>query len=337
MTSITKITQYSPDLFKQYLPAHDFIMYNETSFFTTMEQLKNHMLTNKEILNIKDTNGNNMLILATNNNNVNTIEIINMLLDMGININEQNNMGISALISAACYSSIDVIKLLISKRCDVNLRSSLGTTAVMFACMTKRNDIYEKIELLLDSGANTTFKNIFESTALMLFIINIHYGHSFNKSELTKLLTRLQSEKTDIGEVLKELLTRVYISAHSNISACETIIEALLSINSLTNENHLVYVLSTVPDLTLNQKFTGIVKLLLSSPLNLNIKIEERTVFEWVCQICNDELIKYCFDKNKHNEDVLIKCINMGKHKETLMELLNKLHIKKTIHFNLYL
>jgi hypothetical protein len=83
-------------------------------------------------------------------------------LEKGVDVNERNSNGETALIFAVSKGQIDIVKLLIDKGADVNAKTTGGdlpkATALVYAAANGNVDI---VELLLDKGANieATFTN----------------------------------------------------------------------------------------------------------------------------------------------------------------------------------
>lgn len=91
------------------------------------------------------------------------IEISQMLINAGADVNAQSVTGISALDQAVIRSASnqDQVKLLINAGANVNMRDSSGMTPLMRAIFQK-----ETVELLLNSGADINIRDNKGRTAL---------------------------------------------------------------------------------------------------------------------------------------------------------------------------
>ncbi len=87
--------------------------------------------------------GLNSLFLALENNL--PLEVFEVLLDLGVDVNHTNKTGDS--IAHIC-NDLEIMKLLIKHKADFNIRNKRSYTPI-FEC----ND-YKKVELLLEGGAN---------------------------------------------------------------------------------------------------------------------------------------------------------------------------------------
>jgi len=87
------------------------------------------------------------LFLAVKNGD---IKIINILLDWGADINQQNDEGWTALMTAVVMARADLVKILIEKGADVNKEANLKgagkRTAMMLAKNKKRKEIIDLLE-----------------------------------------------------------------------------------------------------------------------------------------------------------------------------------------------
>jgi ankyrin repeat protein len=82
------------------------------------------------------------LIYAASNRDIN---ILNVLLEKGADVNAQNGYGYSALIMAAAKGHLDQVKSLLAKGADVNLKNDKGRTALDEA---ERNNYFEIARIL---------------------------------------------------------------------------------------------------------------------------------------------------------------------------------------------
>lgn len=94
----------------------------------------------KEPLNTSD------LILIANN-----IEIIKYLLEIGANINCQDENGRTPLIKACMYNNFEIAKLLIFKGANIDLKNNNNARALHYACYYGSSEL---IKYLIEHGAN---------------------------------------------------------------------------------------------------------------------------------------------------------------------------------------
>lgn len=85
------------------------------------------------------------------------IEKIQLLLDSGGNIDQQDKYGNTALIYAAVCHNVGIVKLLLEKGANINHQNKEGETALMCAAC-QEGDI-EIISLLLAHGADIKLEN----------------------------------------------------------------------------------------------------------------------------------------------------------------------------------
>ncbi|KAF9426005.1 hypothetical protein BGZ94_007024 [Podila epigama] len=82
------------------------------------------------------------------------IDAIKKLLDQGVDVNDQDEFGTSALHQAASYEHVDLVNFLIKdKKANVNIQDEDGDTP-LFTCETPA-----MVKILLDFGADLHHKN----------------------------------------------------------------------------------------------------------------------------------------------------------------------------------
>ena len=130
-----------------------------------LKEKKNH----KTELNIYEkTELGKQLIESSKNGN---LEKVKELIEKGVNLNFQNNMGDTALILSIEHNREEVARLLINKGADVNVQENTNNTALMRAARHGRLEI---IKLLIDKVSNLNIKNKCNKTAFILAVDNKH-------------------------------------------------------------------------------------------------------------------------------------------------------------------
>ena len=112
--------------------------------------------------NIRDGNGNSLLMMASYNGQ---LDAARLLLEHGGDPQLANDMGQIPLAGAAFKGDAAMARLLLEHGADVNAVSPDGKTALMFAAMFNRTEI---IDLLLAHGADASAQANDGSTALSL-------------------------------------------------------------------------------------------------------------------------------------------------------------------------
>ena len=104
---------------------------------------------NKSNMDTKDEAGNTLLIIAANKN---SFPIIKFLVNNGVNINEMNPVGMTALNKAIYYGHNEIANFLISKGADINLTDKRFSICPLVAAIRGNNIDMGKI--LLEKGVN---------------------------------------------------------------------------------------------------------------------------------------------------------------------------------------
>lgn len=95
----------------------------------------------------------NDLIYFVRNHN---IESVKRLINVGVDLNEQDNDGTTPLTWAASNSYIQIIKLLVNAGADLNIQNNKGQTSLIIAAAYAS---IEAIVLLIDGGADWNIKD----------------------------------------------------------------------------------------------------------------------------------------------------------------------------------
>jgi len=116
------------------------------------------------------------------------IEIVNLLIEHGTNVNYENDEGETPLIAARRNKNHSLIKLLIEKGADINYENKKGLTALMSAC--GENDI-ESVKILLTMGVDVNYISKNGNTALLSACDMDIYSGYVNDKELCVDLIKL--------------------------------------------------------------------------------------------------------------------------------------------------
>ncbi len=132
----------------------------------------------KIFINEANENGENALILAAKNGDV---EIVNILLYAGASTDIAADNGMTALMYAVSYGYIDIVRSLLAQNANPNMRINSGPTALIQASAL---GYYSIVEMLLDAGANPQMYGrfisddstvVYDITPLMIASYNNHY------------------------------------------------------------------------------------------------------------------------------------------------------------------
>lgn len=127
------------------------------TFITTCNdiQIINHVIDH--IVNLEqivNRNKKNKLIHLLCKKNVNP-EIVNHVIQKGINLESANEYGYQPIHLACKYSSVDIVKLLINMKVDLNCASKSNWKPIHFACKYSSLNV---VKCLVDAGVNLESK-----------------------------------------------------------------------------------------------------------------------------------------------------------------------------------
>ena len=96
----------------------------------------------------------------------NDIQSLKNYINSGHDLNIENNYGYTPLMYACVYNKIEVIELLLKHGVDVNKQTIYRETALFFAYAHGNNSL-EIIKMLLDAGADINKQNYLNETILI--------------------------------------------------------------------------------------------------------------------------------------------------------------------------
>ncbi|MDO6382865.1 ankyrin repeat domain-containing protein [Leptospira santarosai] len=173
------------------------------------------LIRNKADLTIKGYDGSNLLIIASSSRKVatgpdqitdygkltlsdTTKEIVELLIDGGLEVNGRNNFGQTALMFAAQSNDVSVIEALLKKGADINIQDSSGYTALIRSILFNNSPEATKYLLKHRPDTNLQTKDKIEGgpatgcTALM-------YANKLNDTEIVKLLLSSGAKPTSLN------------------------------------------------------------------------------------------------------------------------------------------
>jgi len=92
-----------------------------------------------------------------------SLDVINLLIIRGCDVNSKDEFGDTPLIIAATSGNINIAQLLITHFADLDLQDNWGNTALILSIL---NSHYDISEILIYNNANTQLKNYSGKDAL---------------------------------------------------------------------------------------------------------------------------------------------------------------------------
>lgn len=127
------------------------------------------LVNNGANVHATDNNGNNALMRIFRKHNNQPLnkkiffEIVQFLIEKGVNVNDKNIVGISPLMHACSMDDLNVIEFLLNKDANINDKDKSGNTPFMRACERGNLNI---LEFLIKNGADINAKNEMGISAL---------------------------------------------------------------------------------------------------------------------------------------------------------------------------
>jgi len=181
-------------------------------------------------INTIDYTGHCPLTLATNLDEIGCVE---MLISVGVDVNQRTPRGESALILAASIGNPESVRLLLNAKCRVDWADIDGSTALHLA---SKSQCVESVGLLLAAGASANHRDIFGVTPLHRLATRTTNNHDDTKRIIDLLvLAGANLDERDIHGSTTAMLSLFY----DNISAMACLLDrgCSLSLSDSDNEN----------------------------------------------------------------------------------------------------
>jgi ankyrin repeat protein len=227
---------------------------HEATWKGDLEKIKKLLDQNPELVNAQDESGLTPLHYAVNYGYENQIQIINLLLEKGADVNIKTLDGRTPLHNAAEAANKNVVELLISKGAKVNVKNDSDCTPFFYAVVRGHKEI---INLLLANGAEIDVKD--RKAKIML--------HSAASNGIKNLVDLMISKGADIITKSENGGTLLHSAAAGGLNE---LAQMMIEKDAKVNEKNL-YSLTPLHLAAINGK-TKMVELLLANEANINIK-----------------------------------------------------------------
>lgn len=130
-------------------------------------EIVSHSENIQDMINSRDKDGDTPLILATKLKY--DTRLLKILIKLGANLDDKNNFGWSALSYAAGNKLRNRIEILVEAGADVNIKNGENKTPLMLLCDDSiiHNKLFETAMYLINSGANLEDEDDYGNTALI--------------------------------------------------------------------------------------------------------------------------------------------------------------------------
>jgi hypothetical protein len=123
------------------------------------------------------------------------LELVKILLEKGVNVNAENDHGLTALMTASAQGHVEVAQLLVDRDADVDARDSAGETALMYAAS---KGFFEVVKLLVENGAGVAVE---ESSLVKAMAVARKNGHE-KTVQFLKVRSYVLPRETWFGKVI---------------------------------------------------------------------------------------------------------------------------------------
>ena len=214
-------------------------------------------------VNIQNNNGDSALILAIKTNH--TLEVIEWIIDAGASLDLQDCDGCTALFTAVVKGYNELAKCLIAAGANLDIQNKNLDTALMMACRCLQVEV---VELLLEHGANPNIVKRYDHTAILMAMCS-DFGNVSRERDHEKIkpVTKLLLEAGANTNCWADYNTPLMIAAsRSDIELVELLLESGADINAINRYG------CTALKRAINLCDMSIFKFLLDHGANINLQ-----------------------------------------------------------------
>lgn len=245
------------------------------------DKIVESLLKAKTIINGKDgILGTNALMTAAKRGHY---ECLNILLEYGSSLNDQNDDGKTALMMAAQKGHVRCVQLLIHHSASINIQDDEGETALMKAARKGRT---ECLQFLIDHSANINIQDEYGNTALIHAAANAHRNciHILINANANLEITDYRKNNA----LMKALMTEI-----SGINPCAVnLIIAGCPVNQVNSSGN------TPMSLAVRDSNFYVTELLIERGANVNECLHNRTALWHVAHKGKEFLVQRLIDAN---------------------------------------
>ena len=142
-----------------------------------------------------------VLTFAMNAKNKNRLELVDTLIAAGAKLNPEPWFPVSPLQATVTGNDIEMIKALLERGSDVNWENDIGTTALVTAIATSEPNV-EVVRLLLNAGANPNKPRLWigdDCVSLLTSLGQPSFSKDKVRSEIRRLLVQAGAKKFSVN------------------------------------------------------------------------------------------------------------------------------------------
>jgi len=221
---------------------------------------------------------------------INSIELVKKLIHSKVDVNVENEDGMTVLMWVSLQNNKDIAKLLIENGANVNAESEDGETALMFTSLQNSKDV---AKLLIENGADVNAKSEDGMTELMVALFN-------NSKDIAKLLIE---NGADVNAESEDGMTALMVALFGNSKdIAKLLIENGADVNAKSEDDETALIFA------LQKNSKDVAKLLIENGADVNVKSEDGVTALMFASFYNSKdiaklLIKNGADVNAKDED----------------------------------
>ncbi|WP_342189704.1 ankyrin repeat domain-containing protein [Spiroplasma endosymbiont of Dilophus febrilis] len=256
------------------------------------------LIDNGADVNLQDENDATPLYYAISTNNK---EMVQLLINKGANIKNITKNGLTPLYYAIILDNKEMVQLLIEKGANVNMQDENGLTPLHFA-IEENNQ--EMVQLLINNNADVNIKITSDGATIL------HYAILNNKKEMVKLLIK---KGANVNKGVNGLIPLYYAISTNNKEMVQLLINKGANVN-MQDENDFSPLYYAI-----NEENIEIVKLLLANDADVNLQNKNGLT----------PLLYSKYNKYIKIENLFKNFINLKNKIESLNEQLKKIKINE--------
>ena len=251
---------------------------NKEAFFL----IGNLLNENPATINQQNNEGWTALMLAVRNSNTcsteNTVEI---LINMGADLNLQDNNGATALGHSQIIKENNIFKMLVDAGADVNLQNIDGLSVLMGLVINNDANIIEKVKILIDAKADVNLQDKYGRSTLIL-------ACEYDNEEIIQLLINAGAYVNLRDNYDQTALIPACNRFISNITIVQLLINAGIDINSQNCKGNTALMFASA-----RNEEANIVQIFIDAGANVNLKNNDGyTALDIVKMLCRMHIVE---------------------------------------------
>ena len=183
-------------------------------------------LLHENVVNLTDNAGNSVLIISCGHG---MDDIAKRMIEIGADVNHQNNKGITPMMAAVWQGQQDIIYSLIRHKSDMTMKNYFGLTAFDLALLKKDNAVVNQLRGLQNVDDTRTMSDVLKNSELLPVLMHL---------DENKLLEKVVTDKYNlkIDDFCNDHTPLMIAAHHNNLEALQILLKNGADVNLQSSE-----------------------------------------------------------------------------------------------------